>query len=110
MQPTSPVLTPEFQDLEIIYAKNQPEYVPLPVLKRSDGVVLSRWKLTDQERAAIASGADIFLFNWTFNQPLQPVAIEVGECYRDLAGYAAFMRVAGVGTDRTNDQAQTAER
>jgi hypothetical protein len=91
MTAISPVLAEEFVPKEVVYAKDQPEYQPLPVLKNRDGVLLSRWSLTEQERAAIAAGADIFLMNWTFHQPLQPVRMEVGECDRDIAGMAAFM-------------------
>jgi hypothetical protein len=88
MQPKSPVLTQEFVDMEVVYAKNQPQYNPLPALRNKDGVVLSRWTLSESERTAIAKGADIFLSVHTFNQPLQPLQIEVGECDRDLMAIA----------------------
>lgn len=91
MIPSSPVLTEEFRDLETIYAKDQKEYTPLPVIKNASGVVLSRWKLTDSERQAIAEGADVFLSVWTFNHPLQPLRIEIGECDRDLMSIATHM-------------------
>lgn len=91
MEPVSPVLGAEFQEFERLYAKDQPEYKPLPVIRNAKGVLLSRWKLTDQEREAVAAGADIFLSNWTFNQPLQPVRIEIGECDRDIEAMARFM-------------------
>jgi hypothetical protein len=77
MQPTTPVLAEEFQDKEVVYAKDQPEYNPLPTLRNQDGVVLSRWKLTEAERKAVAEGADILLSLHTFNQPLQPILMEV---------------------------------
>lgn len=91
MEPVSPVIAEEFADREVVFAKNQPQYKPLPVHRTADGVLLSRWKLSDAEREAIASGADIFLFNWTFNQPLQPVRLEIGECDRDLISMAQYM-------------------
>lgn len=94
MQPISPVLGAEFIANEIVYAKDQPEYNPLPVLRNEGGVVLSRWKLTDSEREAIMGGADIFLSIWTFNQPLQPVRLEVGECDRDLLSIATHLGLA----------------
>ncbi len=93
MTPTSPVLTEEFVPIEIVYAKDQPEYAPLPVIRNSTGVVLSRWKLTDSEREAVAAGADVFLSIWTFNQPLQPLRIEIGECDRDLLSIAEHMEL-----------------
>lgn len=91
MTPVSPVIAEEFAHKECVFAKDQPQYRPLPVHRTPDGVLLSRWKLTDQEREAIAHGADLFLMNWTFNQPLQPVRIEVAECDRDLMDMARYM-------------------
>ena len=95
MTPVSPVLTEEFKPNEVVYAKDQPQYSPLPVLRNSKFVVLSRWKLSDQEREAIAAGADVFLSNWTFNQPLQPVRLEIGQCDRDFFEMAQFMELIG---------------
>ncbi len=88
MTPVSPVISEALQSREVVYAKNQPEYRQLPVLRSSDGVVLSRWQLTEAERIAVAAGADLFLSVHTFNQMLQPVRLEVGECDRDLAEMA----------------------
>ena len=91
MTPVSPVLTPEFQDLEVVYAKDQPEYTPLPVIRNKDGIVLSRWSLTQEERDAVARGEDIYLYNCTFNHPLQPVRLEIGDCDRTTIDKAEFM-------------------
>lgn len=91
MTPISPVLTEEFRDLEVIYAKGQKEYTPLPVIKNSAGVVLSRWHLTDAEREAVAQGADVFLSIHTFNQLLQPLRVEIGECDRSILDIATHM-------------------
>ena len=76
--PISPVID-GLEAKEVVYAKDQPEYSPLPTLRSVSGVVVSRWRLTKRECDAIASGADIFLYVHTFNHPLQPVAIEVVE-------------------------------
>ena len=83
MTPVSPVLSEEFKDIEVVYAKDQPEYLPLPAIRNSKGIVLSRWKLTDEERNAIHSGADLYLSVYTFNHPLQPVYLEVSSCGTD---------------------------
>jgi hypothetical protein len=96
--PVSPIIQ-GFADQEIIYAKDQPQYKPLPVLKKADGVLLSRWRFTDEECAAITNGADIFLMNWTFNQPLQPVAIFVGE-----GGLAEFMGLHAIEPRMTTEE------
>ena len=91
MQPTTPVISAEFQPHEIVYAKDQPEYNPLPVHRNRRGVVLSRWKLTDEEREAIANGADVWLYVYTFNQPLQPLRLEIPVCANDDMEAAKFM-------------------
>lgn len=91
MRPISPVLSPEFKDLEFIYAKDSIEYNPLPSLRNLKGVVLTRWRPSDKEREAIAEGADILLSVHTFNQPLQPLLMEVAECDRDIIAIATSM-------------------
>lgn len=95
MIPASPVLSPEFQANEVVYARDQPEYTPLPVIRNSTGVVLSRWKLTDEERKAIAEGADVFLSIWTFGRALQPLRVEIGECDRSILEIAEHMELIG---------------
>lgn len=91
MEPISPVLTPEFSPHEIVFAKDQPQYKPLPALVSKTGVVLTRWHLTDSERDAVLSGADILLSISTFGNPLQPVRIQLVECEQDLFRIAAEM-------------------
>jgi hypothetical protein len=64
---------------EVVYAKNQPEYIPLRTLKSQSGIVLSRWTLTEEQRKEIASGADIYLELHTFNNPLQPIRMAISD-------------------------------
>ena len=71
---------------EFIIARDQPEYIPLPALSivlLVDGTpvpaLLTRWRPSDEERAALASGADIWLETMTFGEPMQPVRIST-EC------------------------------
>lgn len=75
-EPVTPVVA-GLEPYEIVYAKDQPEYAPLAVLRSPQGVTLSRWVLTDDERAAIAAGADLYLSVHTFFHPLQAMAIQV---------------------------------
>lgn len=84
MEAKSPVLSEEFVPAEIVFSKNQPQYVPLPTLRSRDGMVLSRWRLTDKERQAIIGGADILLSVMSFNGPVQPFRIEVAEHPRSI--------------------------
>ena len=60
----------------IVYAKDQPEYVPLPAWKGPDGLRVTRWKLTWKERFQVLIGGSIWLRILTFDLPLQPVLIE----------------------------------
>ena len=63
MNPCSPVM-PGSEPIEVVYAKEQLEYIPLPALffdNEHSRTVVSRWRLTDTERLMIASGADVVL-------------------------------------------------
>jgi hypothetical protein len=90
MEPTSPVVH-GMEDEEMVYAKDQPQYTPLPCLKsrKADGKgrILTRWTFTDEERKAIAAGADLFVSVLTYQQPLQPVGMFVHFDDEDLLKY-----------------------
>lgn len=62
MNPAQPVL-PGQEHREIIYAKNQPEYLPLPaiVMQGPEREVLTRWELTNEEKIVLLSGGQIYL-------------------------------------------------
>ena len=67
---------------ELVYAKNQPEYIPLRTLRNNSdemGGVVSRWTLTPEQRKLVAEGADIFLELSTFREPLQPIRMAIGD-------------------------------
>lgn len=74
MYPVTPV-HPSIKLKEVIYAKDQPEYIPLPAYKWKDGTVVSRWKLSWKERLQILFSGNLFLAIKTYNNPLQPVLI-----------------------------------
>lgn len=63
----------EFPEQNTVYAKNQPEYIPLPAHKTTDGKVTSCWNFTWGERLRILFGAKLYWSQLTFNQPLQPI-------------------------------------
>lgn len=77
MKPVSPVIRGSHIP-EVNYAEDQPQYMTLPAIRTPDGVVLSRWQLTEKEKQQIAETGEIYLMVWTFNQPLQPVLLSVG--------------------------------
>jgi hypothetical protein len=76
MQPESPVIPGQE---EMVFAKDQPEYNPLPAIRLEgrQGEVITRWKPRAEELAALAAGASIYLHLWTFGAPLQPILLTV---------------------------------
>ena len=73
----SPVVAGREQS-EVVYAKDQPEYLPLPVLPVDDGGpqrIVSRWKLSWFGRLRVLLTGDVYLWVTTFGQPLQPLAM-----------------------------------
>jgi hypothetical protein len=81
VKPISPVL-PSHPDIrEVVFAKDQPEYLPLPAVRipGPDGTVITRWRLSWRERLTVLFRGNLFLSLLTFNKPLQPVMIEVDE-------------------------------
>ena len=62
----------EFQEQNCVYAKDQPEYLPLPAHKTEDGVVISCWALTLRERFKILFSGKIWWSILTFNNPIHP--------------------------------------
>lgn len=62
----------------VIFAKDQPEYFPLPAVVSPDGtMVTTEWELSAEELQRVLEGGRIRLRLWTFGHPLQPVLIEV---------------------------------
>lgn len=71
---------PGSEDIEIVLAKDQPElYIPLPAvyLEMECRPMVTRWRFSDEERKAVANGADIVLQQLTFKQRFQPVQLQV---------------------------------
>ena len=78
MKPVTPVLK-GLEQYEIILAKDQPQYEPLPALytEGEEKRVITRWRFSDEEREEISKGADLILEQLTFGYPFQPVALGV---------------------------------
>ena len=80
MMPMSPVLLHNEYNLpEVVFAKNQPEYLPLPAIVTQDGYVTTRWNLTFLERLRILFTGNFYLQILTHGKPLQPLAPSVNE-------------------------------
>lgn len=69
----------DFEGSNVVFAKDQPEYLPLPALRTADGVVVSCWDLTWREALRLCFRRRLWLMQLTFNQPLQPLLPSV-EC------------------------------
>lgn len=63
----------------VIFAKDQPEYVPLPASVDGLGVVMTEWEPTAVELEQLLQGGRIRLWVHTFGRPLQPVMVEAIE-------------------------------
>jgi hypothetical protein len=61
-----------FPEQNCVFAKDQPEYLPLPVHKTPEGEVISCWQLTGWERVKVFFRGRIWWSVLTFNKPLQP--------------------------------------
>lgn len=65
----------EFPEQTIIYAKDQPEYRPLPAYKLPgdpEGTITFCWRLSWRDRLRVLAGGVLWHQVLTFNQPLQP--------------------------------------
>ena len=86
MDPVSPVM-PGSEDIEIVLGRGQPEYRELPAvyLDTPSRPMITRWRLTEQERLDVMAGADVVLSQLTFQQRFQPVNLQI--CRRDAQPY-----------------------
>lgn len=78
MTPASPVCADSddrWGVSEVTFAKDQPEYIPLPAIKFQDGLVVTRWSLSLADRIKILLGGSVYLGMLTYNRPLQPIRI-----------------------------------
>jgi len=71
-------MTPcDFPEQNVVYAKDQKEYLPLPAHRSTGGRVICCWSLSWRERLAILLRGRLWLSVLTFNQPLQPLLPQV---------------------------------
>lgn len=78
MRPVSPVIPNENHHKEIIVAEHQEEYQNLPCLKvtlNGQEVLLTRWKLNDEEIQQVIETDNIYVFINNFGQPVQPMCM-----------------------------------
>ncbi len=66
-----------FEGHNLVMAKDQPEYLPLPVHRDRRGIVTTCWQMSIWEGIKVAFTGRIWLQVHTFNSPLQPLMIRV---------------------------------
>lgn len=69
----------EFEHQNIVFAKDQPEYQPLPALRidSPQGEVISCWKMNFKERIKVLFFGRVWVSLMSFNKPLTPSYISV---------------------------------
>lgn len=72
--------TIEFEEVNVRYAENQPEYETLPAFRHPDdeqGCVISCWQFEQNELAKVQKTGVVWMHVLTFNKPLQPLLLSV---------------------------------
>ena len=69
----------EFKHQNIVFAKDQPEYQPLPALRidSPEGEVVSCWRLSLKERLKVLVFGRVWMSLMSFNKPLTPSYLAV---------------------------------
>ena len=91
MQSISPVFAEEHVPTERVIALDQPEYLPIIILPLtcrilskdedqpeviSDAMMAVRFRLSDEEREAVAAGADLIVTEMTLGEQFTPIALQ----------------------------------
>ena len=66
----------EFNRTNTVFAKDQPEYLPLPAYVNSQGKVITCWQLSFWERLRVLFIGELWLSVLTFKNPIQPVKMD----------------------------------
>lgn len=73
-----------FKGVNVLYGRNQQEYIPLPTFKSPDGIVVSCWKLGIYERIKVLFTGRIWVQQMTFDAKLQPQKVGVDNPFESL--------------------------
>ena len=68
----------EFEEQNVIYAKDQPQYQPLPALKEND-TTITCWELSEEDKKILNETGVVWLSQMNFGSPLQPVLMTVNK-------------------------------
>lgn len=67
----------EFKEHNVVFAKDQKEYNPLPAHAQQNGIVTFCMKLNSDEVKQIVANKKVNLTVLNFNRPVQPVALSI---------------------------------
>ena len=67
----------KFKNYNIEFAKNQPEYLPLPAHRTENGDITVCFKFSFDEIIKFIKTEKLYLQILTFNNPLQPIKMSV---------------------------------
>lgn len=77
MKPVSPVV-PGYQIEEVVFNSKDPEVAALPAVVTDNGnSVLIHFELSPEDRARVAAGQDLYVWQSTYGRPFQPIAAEI---------------------------------
>lgn len=68
MKPISPVFPDKKGIQEVVFADDQPEYLPLPAHRDNYGTVTARWHMSWRERVRVLFSGNVWLSILTFNR------------------------------------------
>jgi hypothetical protein len=84
----------EFKHQTVVFAKDQPEYQPLPALKLDtpEGEVISCWKMSLKDRFKVLFTGCVWCSLMCFNKPLTPSYLSVNrkEIYSHPDDFVTF--------------------
>lgn len=69
----------EFKEQNVVYGKDQKQYMPLPALKFESGTVVTCWELSWKEVIKLVFTRKVWLAMLTFNKPLQPTFLTINK-------------------------------
>lgn len=65
----------QFEGVDIVYGKGQPEYQELPAKQIDKNTVMTCWELSDEDIEQITKERKVWLGIMPFGRPLQPVLL-----------------------------------
>ena len=73
----------EFPKQTMVWAKNQPPYLPLPAFV-NERETITCWKMTWKERIKVLFKGQLWLRQMNFSQPLQPQAPSIESPFQSV--------------------------